>query len=245
MQSPSTAMRWPLNRAIVASRAFPSGRAMDAARYPRIPRGSKTADLDASRGCPLACRAMIETRPYEPADLEALKSLVREPALAREFDVLQAPRAVEAWIADPFHDSRLHLMAFEHGELIGFASPGVMPGRDGRFAVARIAVREAARRRGVATALLGSVSRGIAECHPDVIELSLNAWVPSPEAEGFVARHGFARARTFWLMERPPGPVAPPAWPEGIRLAGHDESERRYRDFADAYNDSFEHHYHS
>ena len=188
---------------------------------------------------------MIEIRPYEPRDLEALRSLIREPALAREFDVLQTPQAIEAWIADPFRDPALHFVGWEDGALAGFGCPFLMPGRAGRFSVARLGVRGGSRRRGIGRALLDRMSRGLAERHPDVHELCLNFWVPSPEAEGFVSRHGFTKARTFWLMERPRGPVAAPAWPAGIRLAGDDGTDRVYRDFTDVYNDSFEHHYHS
>ena len=56
---------------------------------------------------------------------------------------------------------------------------------------------------------------------------------------------GFRRVRTFWMMERPRGPVPEPEWPAGVRLQFHDGSERNYRDITDAYNDSFAKHYHS
>jgi mycothiol synthase len=188
---------------------------------------------------------MVEIRPYQAGDLAALIELVREPEMASEFDVLQAPQAVEGWIADPFRDPALHLMAWEDGRLVGFASLFAPPGREGRFTVLRIGVRGVSRRRGIGAALLARASSGGAERHADARELCVSAWLPNPEAAAFSARHGFHRVRSYWLMERPRGTAAPPAWPAGIRIAGPEDSERTYRDFTAAYNDSFEHHYHS
>ena len=184
-------------------------------------------------------------RRYESRDLEPLSALIRDPSLSAEFDVLQGPHGVEAWIADPYRDPALHLMAWRDGEPLGFASPFVLPGREGRFAMVRLGVRGTARRHGVGSALLARTLQDLKQRHPDVGEVGLSAWLPSPEAEGFAARHRFERVRSFWLMDRRAAPVADPLWPEGIRLVSHDGSERRYADIAEAWNDSFSRHYHS
>jgi mycothiol synthase len=109
----------------------------------------------------------------------------------------------------------------------------------------RLGVHGGRRRRGIGSALLQWSLDQIASRHPDVREIGVSAWLPSDPAEGFAARHRFARVRTFWLMERQGGPAAAPEWPEGITLAYHDGSERGYRDLTAAYNDSFAHHYHA
>src|SRR6267378_3835840 len=188
---------------------------------------------------------MVEIRRFEASDLEALRDLLRQPELASEFDILQAPHAVEAWSADPYRDPGLHFMAWRDGRLVGFASPYVLPGRDAGFAMTRLGVRADARRQGLGTALLERASAGISERHRAIAEFCVSAWLPSPEAETFVARHGFQHTRRFWLMERPRGAVAVPEWPAGIRLAGAEDSARHFRDLSIVYNDSFAHHYHA
>jgi hypothetical protein len=67
----------------------------------------------------------------------------------------------------------------------------------------------------------------------------LAAWQPCAPAEAFAARHGFALLRHFWLMDRPRGPVAEPAWPPGIAVRLFDGSDRSVADWDDAYNRSF------
>src|SRR5438876_1089638 len=94
-------------------------------------------------------------------------------------------------------------------------------------------------------ALLGRTLELLAARHPDLVEVCLSAWLPGPEAERFAARHGFERVRSFWLMERRGAPGAAPAWPDGIELAFHDGSERRYAEITAAFNDSFARHYHA
>lgn len=184
-------------------------------------------------------------RIYQPSDLEALRALVHDPSLAPQFDILLGPRRIEAWLADPFHDPQLHWMAFEDGEPAGFGAGLVIPGRAGKFVVVRLGVIGRFRRTGLGTRLLERVTAGADQRHADATELATTFWLPEPASEAFTAAHGFQRARTFWLMERPPGAPHAPEWPAGIRLAGHDGSEANYRDLADAYNDSFSQHYHA
>ena len=187
----------------------------------------------------------IELRAYAPRDFAALHALLRDPSLAGEFDTLQSAQAVEGWLADPFLDRELHCLAWEGEKLAAFAAPYVLPGREGRFAVIRCGVLGTHRRRGIGTLLYERQRSAIAERHPDVHEVSVSAWLPAAGAEGFAAARGFDRVRTYWLMERPRGPIAGPAWPQGMRLAGDQDPERSWRDLTAAYNDSFANHYHS
>ena len=187
----------------------------------------------------------IEFMRYRPQDLGALRELICDPSLAGEFDMLLMPGSIEGWLAEPNMDAKLHWLAWDGGRLAGFAAPFVVPGRHGRFAVIRLGVRGELRRRGIGTELFEREVEGLAERHGDLVEVCMNAWLPSAAAEGFVARRGMARARTFWLMERPRTPIANPEWPAGIRLVCDEDPERSYRDFAAAFTDSFAHHYHA
>ncbi|HTM56843.1 MAG TPA: GNAT family N-acetyltransferase [Candidatus Udaeobacter sp.] len=183
--------------------------------------------------------------PYQSHDLEALRALVQDPSMRAEFDILQGPQGVESWLADPYRDPALHAMAWKGDELVGFSSPFVLPGREGRFAMVRLGVRGPARRRGVGTMLLAHTLEALAEHHPDVDEVCLSAWLPSPEAEGFASRHRFERVRSFWQMERRGEAIQDPEWPAGIERVPHDGTESRYSDITEAWNDSFARHYHS
>jgi mycothiol synthase len=186
-----------------------------------------------------------EIRRYQPSDLEALGSLIQDPSLASEFDLLQGPNAIEAWLVDPFHEPELLSLAFVNGEPAGFAGALILRPRGSAYAILRLGVIEAHRRRSLGTQLLERVDSGLGERHPEARELSCSFWLPSAAAEAFVTRRGLERVRTFWMMERPRGAVPEPAWPAGIRLQFHDGSERNYRDITAAYNDSFAQHYHS
>ncbi|MGH7742436.1 MAG: GNAT family N-acetyltransferase [Candidatus Eiseniibacteriota bacterium] len=185
-----------------------------------------------------------EFRRFQPSDVPAFRTLLNERSLD-EFDFLRGPQGVDAWLADPFYDPELHWLAIENGALAGFASVFLLNARTGKWAMVRLGVRESSRRRGLGSGLIDRIAAGVDERHPDVVELATAYWQPAPAADPFAAAHGFAPARTFWQMERPRGASAEPEWPAGIRLAGHDGSERGYRDINTAYNDSFSRHYHS
>jgi mycothiol synthase len=184
-------------------------------------------------------------RIYQPSDLEPLRALVRDPSLAEDFDGLQIPLALEAWLAEPFQDLEMFELAFEDGALAGFSSTALLNGREGRFAVVRFGVLDRHRRRGIASKLLERALAGLARRHPEAAEVSCSFWLPNDAAEAFSAAKGMTHVRSFRLLERPMVPVGDPVWPAGIRLAGYEATERVWRDVADAYNDSFAHHYHS
>ena len=184
-------------------------------------------------------------RRFETRDLEGQRALLQDESIAGEYEALQGPQSLEAWLADPFRDPRLHFVAEERGRLIGFASPFVLAGREHGFAATYIGVIGHARRRGLGSALLAQVEAGLLAHDPAVHESCLNAWLPSPEAEGFARKHAYERVRSFWLMARDGAPPRAPEWPPGITLKYHEASERQFQDLSDVYNDSFEHHYHS
>ena len=186
-----------------------------------------------------------EIHRYQASDLAALTSLVRDPSLASEFDTLQRPDAIEAWLVDPFLDPELLSLAFENGEPAAFVGGFFLRPRSGPYAIVRLGVIEPYRRRSLGTQLLERVAAGVIERHAAAHELSCSFWLPAPGSEAFVRARGFHRVRSFWMMERPRSPVPEPDWPAGIRLQFHDGSERNYRDLTEAYNDSFAHHYHS
>jgi len=186
-----------------------------------------------------------EFRIYRPGDRAIVAAVIQHPSLAEDFDVMQGPHAVDAWLADPFHDLTLLELAFEDGAPAGLASVFALNGRDGGFVMMRIAVLDRFRCHGLGSRLLERALAGVARRHPQVAEISTSFWLPNEAAEAFTMKHDLERVRTFWLMERPRGPIGEPAWPPGIRLAGHDGTDRQYRDIAAAYNDSFAHHYHS
>jgi len=185
----------------------------------------------------------LELRPYQSSDLETLRALIADPSLAGELDTLQGADGVERKLADPFHAAPLLTLAFFDGAPAGFAGGFVLNGRDGPWAIVRVGVVERFRRRGAGAALLERVSKALGAFHPEVREESVGAWQPGPAADRFAARHGFAHARWFWLMERPIGPIAEPVWPEGVSIEGWDGSEHRARDMSDAFNDSFSNHF--
>ncbi len=179
----------------------------------------------------------------ESSDLETLRALVTDPSLSGELDTLQGPGGLERKLADPYHASPLLTLAFLDGAPVGFAGAFILSGRDGRRAIYRVGVLERFRRRGVGAALLEHIAKALISFEPEACEEGMGAWQPSPVADRFAARHGFAHARWFWLMERAIGPIAEPVWPDGISTEGWDGSEQRARDMSDAYNDSFSSHF--
>jgi mycothiol synthase len=185
----------------------------------------------------------LELRKYQSQDLETLRALIRDPSLAGELDTLQGADGIERKLADPYHAAPLLTLAFLDGTPVGFAGAFILTSREGRLAVHRVGVIERFRRRGVGAALHQHVAKVLISFDPGIGKEAMGAWQPSPEADRFAARHGFAHARWFWLMERTVGPIAEPAWPDGVSTERWDGSEGRARDMSDAYNDSFSKHF--
>jgi mycothiol synthase len=149
-------------------------------------------------------------------------------------------------MGDPYQPPELRWVGHLHGIPAGFAFCFLVPSNQGSFAMARIGVIEPFRRNGVGSALLATVCAAFEPIHESdgLSELSVSAWDPNPPATAFAERHGFRPARNYWRMERPRGPVALPAWPEGVAVSTFDGSERALVDFNEAYNIAFADHYH-
>ena len=187
----------------------------------------------------------LPSRPLTAANAADLQALLREPALAGHYEQISRPDGVADLLADPHLDAGGARVAYEGGRAAGFCLPLVFTDVAAPWAMLMLGVAERCRRRGLGSALLAEAAERL-RAHPagPFGELCLAAWRPNPAAEGFLARHGFRRARTFWLMERPLGEVPAPAYPPGVEIRGYDGSEAALADWTAAYNDSFAAHYH-
>jgi len=187
----------------------------------------------------------VELGVFAPGRLEILRRLLSDPSLAPEFEALQGPQGLERVLADPFSGPELRWLAFRDGEPAGFCWAFVIPTREGSFAMLRPGVVARARRTGIGSRLIETASAAVRELAPQCRELCLTAWVPSPEAAGFAARHGYEHARFYWLMERPQHGSAPQVdWPPGVEVETFDGTERALGHWSEAYNRSFAEHYH-
>jgi mycothiol synthase len=190
----------------------------------------------------------VAIAPYGPADIEILRALVTHPSLVEEFRWLVPPGGLEDHFSDPYGGPELRRLARVDGEPVGFGFAFVPPAATGAFAMIRIGVLDAHRRRGLGTRLLETLVATLApqRAARGLNELCVSARTPNPAAEAFAAHHGFPYVRTFWIMERPRDPQHPPvaAWPAGIEVRIYDGGEPALRDWTNAYNDAFADHFH-
>jgi len=187
----------------------------------------------------------IEIETMTNAQIEVMRSIVRHPSLAQEFDTLTAPGALEDALNDPFGSPEWRWLGWVDGQPGGMASAFVLPARTGAFAVIRLGVIEPMRRRGLGRALLQRAFDALRRSAPHCREFCISGYVPNAPTEAFAASVGYAHARYFWVMERPRGPVAPIEWPVGIETRTFDGSDRALTDWRDIVNDSFAEHWHS
>jgi mycothiol synthase len=186
----------------------------------------------------------VQLSRFDSSARPALLTLIDDPSLAAELgwlrdqgefgDLLQGdhPRA-EVWLA------------YQEGRPIGLAAVRMRPDARGRWAMVRGGVVDGHRRRGVARLMLDEVRRTLAaSAEPGLYELGFSAWVPNEAAQGFASAHGFAHARTFWLMERSLAPTADPQWPAGVSIRVFDGSPAMLRDWNEVSNVSFADAYH-
>jgi mycothiol synthase len=191
----------------------------------------------------------ISIVPCRKDDLEVVRSLLTHPSLQGEYWWLTMPDRLEDSWEDPYHDFELRWLARADGVPVGCLYTVVLPASPSSWALIRPAVLEPWRRRGIGTALLETCIARLGEQREArrLNELCLSAWLPNEGATGFVARHGFAHARSFWMMEYrgPRGAAgAAPEFPPGIELRIFDGSEAALEDWNVAYNASFAEHYH-
>ncbi|MFN8587857.1 MAG: GNAT family N-acetyltransferase [Candidatus Eisenbacteria bacterium] len=187
----------------------------------------------------------FEIRPYTDADAETLRALLHDGSIAPQFDKFLGPDGLEHKLADRVLARECLRLAFVGGEPAGFGVAWVIVESAGFWAMTRVAVREPFRRRGIGRALARAVIAQALERVPPGrrAEIAGAAWMPMDAAAALAGSLGFVPERTFWLMERPRGGVAPPTWPEGTTLRTWDGSPAMLRDWTAIYNASFAHHY--
>ena len=189
----------------------------------------------------------IQIAPCREDDRGALHTLVRDPALALEFDALAEPAYLDHKFADPLCDRDCTLIARTDGAVAGFTIAYLLPRAEGGvWAALRIGVAGRFQRRGIATALLAAARRDLeGRAIPGGLsEIMMSAWRPNEGAAAFAARHGFRHVRCFWKMDRPTAGCPEPEWPRGVSMRIFDGGEPALADWNAAYNSSFARHYH-
>jgi len=188
----------------------------------------------------------VTVRPFTPADAPLLLSLIRAAGVREQFDTLDSPEGVERLLADPYTPADGVRLAFVDGEPAGFGFTFLIPGPPAAWSALRGGVLPAFRRRGVARALHAALVEFVREQRhtPDIGDLSVAAWEPSPETLALLPSLGYRQERWFWLMERPRGGAPPePYWPAGVEVRVFDGGDTALADWTACYNDAFAHHY--
>src|SRR2546425_13225746 len=114
----------------------------------------------------------LDVTPYAPEHLEILRSLVRDPSLAPEFELVQGENGLETLLADPFFKPSPRWLGTVGGEPAGFCYTAVLPSWAGAWASVRIGVVERHRRRGLGTRLLEAATEALRNQSPDCGELT-------------------------------------------------------------------------
>ncbi len=188
---------------------------------------------------------MVTLRGLTPDDAARLGPLVRDASLREAFDDL----VPEGRLAHRFADPHFHLaggvVAESSGEPVGFGFSVLLGGAESPWAFVQVGVRGDHRRRGLGTRLVEHVTSRQREL-PQAErprEQVVGAYLPSPEAEGFVAKLGFRHGRYYWRMMRLPDRTLAVSWPPGVTAREFDGGESALADWNAIYNDSFaEHH---
>jgi mycothiol synthase len=189
---------------------------------------------------------LIEVRHASAADAAVFHALAAHPSLRDHFDSFQTEDGVRHDLTDPLVAAPLTHLALLDGRAAGFvAGYAVRPEGKPGWVYLRLGVIGAARRHGIARALLRQVARIARE--RDILGTGAELLLPMEDHSGsgqaFAARHGFRIDRYFWRMSRPAGPIAPPAWPPGVTVRTFDGSETALADWSAIYEESFAAHY--
>ena len=187
----------------------------------------------------------LDIRSYTPADHGELVALINDPAIVDQFEKIAGPEGVRDLLSEPVTFPEGILIARQGGVPVGFSIAYVLPQLGGAFGMQRVGVLEPYRRQGIGLALLEASERvlRVQPQSPGLNEAGLSAWLPNDAGEALAARGGYLHQRYYWLMERPRTAVPSPEWPAGITTLVFDHSEQHHRDWAEAYNDSFQHHH--
>jgi len=185
----------------------------------------------------------VTIAPWSGDDLETARNLIREGAIAPQFDNKLGPGDLERWLADPYCREEVRFLARVDGRAVGFAFGFVLPGEPSAWAMLRIGVTESFRRRGVASRLLATQLERLPAIAPECREVALAAWEPCEPATRFAAARGFVFARHFWRMERAPEGLREPDWPAGVTTRAFDGSDLALAEWSAIHNDSFAQHY--
>jgi len=184
----------------------------------------------------------VTIAPWTAEQLETARRLIREGAIAPQFDNKLGPGELERWLADPYCKQELRLLAYAGDRAVGFAFGFVLPG-ESPWAMLRIGVTESFRRRGVGSRLLAAQCERLPAVAPECREVALGAWEPCEPATRLALARGFVFARHFWRMEREPEGLREPEWPAGVTTRAFDGSEPALADWTAIHNDSFARHY--
>jgi mycothiol synthase len=188
----------------------------------------------------------LEIRHASAGESATFHVIATDPSLRQHLEAFQSVEGVRNDLLDPLVARPLTHLAFQDGAPVGLiAGYAVRPEGKPGWVFLRLGVIGAARRRGVASALLTQVARVARE--RDLLGRGAEILLPmedfSSEGQAFAAHHRFQRERFFWRMTRPPGPIDPPAWPEGVTVRVFDGSEEALVDWNDIYEASFAGHY--
>jgi mycothiol synthase len=186
----------------------------------------------------------ITLRPWQPADLELLRSLLTDPSVSGQFDKFQGPLGLEHKLHDPKFAQHGLMLAFVDGEPAGFSLVWALDNPGMRWFMFRVGVLERFRRQGVGRRLAEAMlAFAEADRGREPADIATSAWLPNEAAESLAAKLGMVHERWFWLMERPRGAAREPVWPAGIETRAFDGSETMLGEWTDVYNDSFAQHY--
>lgn len=185
--------------------------------------------------------AALLPEPYRPDDRSAFHELLRDPSLADQYAGMIHSGELDDPLAHPVLHPGGAWLARDAGRLVGFAMLLVLPSVHGPWAMVRIGLRDTHRRRGLGTSFLRTAGAALAGIPVDraPCRLTAAAWLPAPEARGFLERHGFAHFRYFWEMERPPAPAPAAVWPEGLRLTPFEPDDHVFAEWTACYNEAF------
>ena len=185
----------------------------------------------------------LDLRVVLPHDRPLLRAVLADPAMRTAYEMYAGDDGVEQVFAtDHVPPDAVHVALWD-GEPVGFALALLLPAEP-PWAMLRGFVRPHARGRGVGRALLTHMTDYLAsQSHrPGLVELGMGVWEPNDAAHALASRDGYGLTRTYWSMQRPAAPIAPPHWPAGVHVRTLAEGAP-VAHWNDAFNASFADHY--